>query len=114
MPLRQIAWSGLSAAVFLSAFAGAARGEPTRSSTPEAQPETGVVNLNTATMEELQRLPRVGPALAGRITAYRERRPFRRIRELRRVRGIGHRTFVRLRPHVSVVGPTTLKRKLRK
>ena len=51
------------------------------------------VNVNGATAEELERLPRVGPALAKRIVAWRERHgPFRGPDDLRHVRGIGPST----------------------
>ncbi len=53
----------------------------------------GPVNVNSATAEELERLPRVGPALANRIVAWRERHgPFRGPDDLRHVRGIGPST----------------------
>jgi len=74
----------------------------------------GVVNVNEAKSEQLQLLPRVGPATARRIIAHRRKRPFRRIRQLRRVRGIGRKTFRRLRPYVTIKGPTTLTRKIRR
>jgi hypothetical protein len=53
-------------------------------------PEKGslVVNLNTATKEELESLPGIGPALSSRIVAAR---PFGSISELAPVRGIGQR-----------------------
>lgn len=50
------------------------------------------VNLNTATAEELDELPGIGPALAGRIIAYREQvGPFRTVEQVVEVRGIGPR-----------------------
>jgi competence protein ComEA len=67
----------------------------------------GVVNINTATAEELQLLPGIGPAKVERIFAYRRTRPFRTIVELARVKGIGPKTVRRLREHLSVSGPTT-------
>ncbi len=70
----------------------------------------GVVNLNTATEDELTRLPRVGPSVAKRIIAFREKNgPFQRAEELMNVQGIGEKTFSKLRPHVAVEGETTLK-----
>ena len=78
---------------------------------PAAKPE--VVNINTATAAQLQLLPRIGPAMAGRIIARREKWPFRRAIELRRVRGIGRKTYRLLQPHVVVSGPTTLRTKIR-
>ena len=56
----------------------------------EGQP----LDLNRATAEELELLPRIGPTLARRIIEDRERRgPFRSVGELTRVRGIGPRTL---------------------
>lgn len=60
------------------------------------------LDLNTATPAELQRLPGVGPKTAAAIVA---RRPFRRVRDLRKVKGIGPRRYRRLAPLVSVQRP---------
>jgi competence protein ComEA len=76
-------------------------------------PPPPVVNINAASAEQLKLLPRVGAALAQRIITRRERRAFRHPRELRRVRGIGYRTYRRLRKHVTVDGPTTAREKIR-
>jgi competence protein ComEA len=59
------------------------------------------VDVNHATAEDLQRLPGVGPAMAARIIAAREEKPFRSVDDLRRVRGIGAKTLERLRPFVT-------------
>jgi len=64
----------------------------------EAAP-TALVDLNTATLAELEALPRVGPAMAARIVA---KRPFRRPDDLRRVSGIGPSTLRALKPLVTV------------
>ena len=72
----------------------------------------GVINIQTASAEELQRLPGIGPSKADAIIAQRTRVPFRRIEDILRVRGIGRATFRRLRPHLSVTGATTLTRDL--
>jgi len=69
----------------------------------------GQVNLNTATSEELELLPGVGPATAAKIIAYRERYPFRSIVQLKRIKGIGPKRFEAMRPHLAVEGETTLR-----
>jgi competence protein ComEA len=72
------------------------------------------VNINTATVQELQFLPRVGAAVAQRIIDFRTANgPFKGPEELARVKGIGERSFARLAPYVCVSGPTTLKEKVR-
>ncbi len=71
-------------------------------------PAQGVVNINTATADQLTLLPGVGPSRADAIIQARQRRPFRSIQELARVRGIGRATLIRLRPYITVRGETTL------
>lgn len=62
-----------------------------------------LVDLNRATAEELQALPGIGPVMAGRIVALRkERGGFRKLEELMEVKGVGERTFARLRPLLKV------------
>jgi competence ComEA-like helix-hairpin-helix protein len=61
------------------------------------------VNLNTATTEELERLPGIGKGLAARIIAHREEYgPFRRAEHLIIVRGISERRFQSLRALITV------------
>ena len=79
-----------------------------REGRPGAMPSgTRSVDLNRATAADLDALPGVGPVLAGRIIAHRERHgPFRDPEELLAVRGIGPRLFARLHPWITVgVGP---------
>ncbi len=59
------------------------------------------LNVNRATAEELERLPRIGPVLARRIVAFREAHgPFRRLEDLEAVPGIGPKTLAELAPFV--------------
>lgn len=62
-----------------------------------------LVDLNRATAEELRALPGVGPVMAGRIVAFRrERGGFRKLEELMEVKGVGAKTFARLKPLVKI------------
>ncbi|MDW8245027.1 MAG: ComEA family DNA-binding protein [Sandaracinaceae bacterium] len=88
-----------------------ARGAPILDFAQETSAQ-GVVNIQTASAEELQRLPGIGPSKAEAIIAYRSRHPFRRIEDIMRVRGIGRATFRRLQPYLTVSGPTTLLSKV--
>lgn len=61
------------------------------------------VNINAATMAELEMLPGIGPALARRIIEDRDTHgPFQSLDALDRVKGIGPRTIDRLRALASV------------
>lgn len=80
----------------------------------DAAAAKGVVNVNTAKVEQLQLLPRIGPALAQRIIDFREANgPFKSADELVAVKGIGDRSVELLKPHVAVKGETTLDAKVR-
>jgi competence protein ComEA len=63
--------------------------------------------MDTATQQEIESLPRVGPALARRILANRDSLgPFGSLSALRRVRGIGPATLQLLSSHVTFSGQT--------
>jgi competence protein ComEA len=73
----------------------------------------GVVNINTASSDELQLLSGIGPAKVRNIVAYRTKHPFRTVEELVRIKGIGRKMFRRLRLHLAVSGPTTAQQVIR-
>lgn len=80
----------------------------------EASEPSGVVNINTASAEALQLLPRVGPSLAGRIIEFREANgPFRTVDEILAVKGIGESSFEKLEPYIVTSGATTLSEKVK-
>lgn len=68
----------------------------------------GVVNIQTASPEQLQLLPGIGPSKAQAIITFRQTHPFQRVEDILRVRGIGRSTFRRLRPMITVSGSTTM------
>ena len=68
-----------------------------------ASTDATVVNINTATAEELQQLPRVGPATAAKIIDYRTANgPFTSVDQLLDVPGIGERTLANFRDQIRV------------
>lgn len=60
------------------------------------------VNLNTATLDQLTELPGIGRATAQRIVEYRQKNSFKRIEELMNIRGIGEKSFLKLKPLITV------------
>src|SRR5580765_456251 len=81
----------------------AAQSKPA-SRTTTAKPATGkVVNINTASVAELNGLPGIGAKTAALIVEYRQKNgPFKKIEELMNVRGVGEKNFLKLKDQVSV------------
>jgi competence ComEA-like helix-hairpin-helix protein len=76
---------------------------------PPKKPPSGKININTATEEQLMLLPTVGPAKAERIVTWRKKNGgFKRVADIRRVKGFGYKTFKRLEPLLDIKGDTTL------
>jgi competence protein ComEA len=117
--MRNTLWAfALSALTTLgpvSAFAAAPNPAGTaahvaRVTTTAGEPRAsgGVVNLNEASPDQLVLLPGVGPSRATAIVNYRKQHQFKHVEELQRIKGIGKKIFVRLRPLLALSGPTTL------
>jgi competence protein ComEA len=66
---------------------------------------TGPININTATAEQLDTLPGIGPSKASDIITYRQKNgAFDRIEDIQNVSGIGPATFEAIRSLISVSG----------
>jgi len=74
-----------------------------QSEKPAPAATKAALNLNTATLDQLEDLPGIGRATAERILEYRQKQGgFKKIEELMNVRGIGEKAFLKLKPLVMV------------
>jgi len=70
-----------------------------------------MVNINTATRTELIQVPKIGEKMAERIVDFRKANgPFRRIEDIMNVKGMGEKTFLAIRPYLTV-GKTPQKQR---
>jgi competence ComEA-like helix-hairpin-helix protein len=105
-----IAVSLLTSVVFLGRSIGipklfTSRAPVTKHSSPLTRHEKGSlrVNINTATIEELQTLPGIGPAKARLIVA---NRPYQSVDDLAKLQGIGQKLTANLRSFIKIDGTT--------
>ncbi len=85
-----------------NAVSGSPSGSPD-ASTGDSGAGAGPIDVNTATLDQLETLPGIGPTLAGAIVQERERNgPFHTVDDLNRVPGIGDGRLSQLRDLVTV------------
>ena len=73
------------------------------STNPSSQSSEGVVNINQATLEQLQTLTGIGPSKAEAILSYREEKGlFKSIDDIKNVSGIGEKTFEKLKEEITI------------
>ncbi|MBK8302102.1 MAG: helix-hairpin-helix domain-containing protein [Pyrinomonadaceae bacterium] len=66
---------------------------------PVVQVSTAAININTATVDDLERLPHIGRKTAEAIVEFRSANgPFRRVEHLMLIRGVSETRFAELRP----------------
>ena len=66
-----------------------------------------LINLNTATQAQLESLPGLGAKVAERILEYRQKNgTFKKVEDLMNVKGIGEKSFLKLKPLVTVSDKT--------
>lgn len=63
--------------------------------------ETGIVNINTASLEELETLPSIGLSKAQSIIEYREENGFDKIEDIKNVKGIGNSLFEKIKDYIT-------------
>ncbi len=93
------------ATLFVLTLALGAAAPPLVAAAPAAGPTVteGKININTASAEELTALPGIGPSYAQRIVEHREKNgPFKKVEDLLNVRGIGEKTFEKIRDRLTV------------
>lgn len=90
------------------ALAAASASAQTASASKAMAVADAPVNLNTATQAQLEALPGIGAATAVRILEYRQKSGgFKKIEDLMNVRGVGEKSFLTLKPLVTVTAPRT-------
>jgi len=101
MVRRFVKWSTAAAAIAMVLAMGAAHRSFSAEETPSERAEA--VDINTASVEQLEEIPGLGPALAQRIVEFREKNgPFGSVDELLKVRGIGEKSLEKIRAYLVV------------
>jgi competence protein ComEA len=73
---------------------------------PAPVAEKATINLNAATLDQLETLPGIGRKVAERILEYRTKSGgFKKIEELMNVKGIGEKSFLKIKPLISIPKP---------
>jgi competence protein ComEA len=109
MVRRFAAWSVVVSLVAVSAVPALAQQSPNPSPKPPSRAEAkadAVVNLNTASAADLESLPGIGKSTAQRIVEYRQKSGgFKKIEELMNVKGIGEKSFLKIKSRLTVAAP---------
>ncbi len=88
--------------VYIPKFGEELTTDSSGSDTQSSTSSDGKVNINTASKEELMKLPGVGASTADAIITERKKGKFKSIQDLKRISGIGDKKFEKLEPHIRV------------
>ena len=82
---------------------GAWTAEAQRATKPPVAASTEVINLNNATATQIASLPGIGLKTAELVVEYRQKNgPFKKIEEIMNVRGVGEKSFLRIKDRLTV------------
>jgi competence protein ComEA len=88
---------GIAILIMLSVFLAPLAAQQTQTKSGEK------ININSAPADVLDKLPRIGPKVAQRIIDFRKQNgPFKKVEELMKVKGIGEKTFAKLKDLITI------------
>jgi competence protein ComEA len=100
--MRQLSYMICALVIALTASASFAQEKPAKP-TKAAPAASAPINLNTATAAQLEALPGVGASTAKLILEHRQKNGgFKKVEELMTIKGIGEKSFLKLKPLVFV------------
>lgn len=97
-------------ALFLAAALAAPVALAGQTAPPAKTAQATLVNINTATADQLAGLPGIGAKMAARIVDFRTKNGgFKKLEDLMNVQGIGEKNFLKLKPLITLGTPKTEK-----
>ena len=104
--MRQFSFALGSLLVLLVALAAPVAAQEKAPAKAKAAASSAPINLNTATVQQLEALPGVGTRTAQLIVEHRQKNGgFKKVEELMNIKGIGEKSFLKLKPMVTVTPP---------